>query len=160
LLRSFDLGDSKVFTYSQKTRCLKLFQRIVDESDTTSKEVYDYCLDIAGEAWKLYEKWKVHPGFIGTRLRSIEREGGEIVEIPDGIVFPIIASLSAFIVKTGKRWKLRIPAELDDRELIEAAKQNYMEIADSNPQTMGKSKACYSGLLRVTSIYARLVRVP
>ena len=32
-LGAFDLsGDSKVFTYSQKTRCLKLFQRIVDDS--------------------------------------------------------------------------------------------------------------------------------
>jgi hypothetical protein len=158
LLRTFDVGDSKVFTYSQKTRCLKLFQRIVDESDTTAKEAYRYCLDIAGPAWKLYEKWKVHAGFKGTRLRSIERDGNEIIDVPDGIVFPILASLSAFVVRDGKRWKVKVPSQLDDRELIEAAKQNYMEIADSNPQTMGKSKACYSGLFQMTSIYARLVK--
>ena len=32
----------------------------------------------------------------------------------------------------------------------------YQEIAAHNPQTMGKSKACYSGLLHITSIYAKL----
>ncbi len=46
----------------------------------------------------------------------------------------------------------------DEGELIEAAAQAYMEIASHNPQTMGKSKACYSTLLRVTGIYARLGR--
>jgi hypothetical protein len=29
-------------------------------------------------------------------------------------------------------------------------------IANHNPQTMGKSKACYSALQRITAIYARL----
>jgi hypothetical protein len=158
ILRAFDLGESKVFTYSQKTRCLKLFQRIVDDQDGPSADAYKFCLDIAGEAWKLYEKWKVHPGFKGTRLRSIERDGGEILEVPDGIIFPIIASFSAFAVRERKRWHLKVPTQLEERELIEAAKQAYMEIADSNPQTMGKSKACYSGLLRVTSIYRRLIQ--
>jgi len=32
----------------------------------------------------------------------------------------------------------------------------YTEIADHNPQTMGKNKACYSTLQRITAIYARL----
>lgn len=158
LLRVFDVGDSKVFTYSQKTRCLKLFQRVVDDSDGSSREIYKYCLHIAGQAWKLYEKWKTHPGFKGTRLGSIEREGAEIIDIPDGIVFPILASLSAFVTHDRKQWQLKMPSQLDERELIEAAKQTYTEIADSNPQTMGKSKACYSGLLRETSIYARLMK--
>jgi hypothetical protein len=49
------------------------------------------------------------------------------------------------------------PAErFDEQELIDAAAQVYMEIADHNPQTMGKSKACYSALQRITGIYARL----
>lgn len=157
LLATFALsGDSKVFTYSQKTRCLKLFQRIVDDSDGEFADVYKYCLNIAGSAWQLYEKWKAHPGWRGTRLRSIERDGSEIVDVPDGIVFPILASMSAFVVKDRKGWKVQMPDQFDEHELIEAAKQTYMEIADSNPQTMGKSKACYSSLLRVTTIYARL----
>jgi hypothetical protein len=36
------------------------------------------------------------------------------------------------------------------------AAQVYMEIADHNPQTMGKNKACYSALQRITKIYACL----
>lgn len=155
LLAQVDGNDSKVFTYSQKTRCLKLFTRIVDGSKGETAEVYKFCLNIAAQAWDLYEKWKAHPQFKSTRLRSIERDGREIKSVPDGIIFPILASLAAFANRSKKGWTIKVPSQLEDRELIDAAKQTYMEIADSNPQTMGKSKACYSGLYRVTSIYAR-----
>jgi len=49
-----------------------------------------------------------------------------------------------------------LPTALDEGELIEAAASVYQEIADHNPQTMGKSKACYSSLLRLTEVYDRL----
>jgi AIPR protein len=162
-------ATNKVFAYSQKTRCLKMFQRIVDgrQDDENLDAVYAYFLDMAGQAWKLYEKWKSHPQFHGTRLRSIERENGEIANVPDGIVFPILSALSVFVVrkelKFGRkrgdrpfRWMLRPVERFDEQELIDAAAQVYMEIADHNPQTMGKSKACYSALQRITAIYARL----
>ena len=42
---------NKVFTYSQKTRCLKLFQRLVDDGPP---DVYRCCLDLAPLAWTLY----------------------------------------------------------------------------------------------------------
>src|SRR6266853_903359 len=95
-----DDGDAsnKVFTYSQKTRCLKLFQRLVDASrkDSESSDVYQYFLDIAGQAWKLYERWKSHPGFRGTRLPSFERANGQAADVPDGIIFPVLSAFSAF----------------------------------------------------------------
>jgi hypothetical protein len=160
-------ATNKVFAYSQKTRCLKIFQRIVDgrQDDERLAVTYRYFLDMAGQAWKLYEKWKSHPLFHGTRLRSIERENGEIANVPDGIVFPILSALSVFVVQTRSkfaretsplRWMLRPVERFDEQELIDAAAQVYMEIADHNPQTMGKSKACYSALQRITAIYARL----
>jgi hypothetical protein len=159
-LKDIDSGanTSKGFTYSQKTRCLKLFQRLVDDHETNPQyaAVYRYFLDIAGAAWRLYERWKGHQGFKGTRIRAIERENGEITDVPDGIIFPILGALSAFVIKTKAGWRLREPDRFDDKELIEAAAQVYMEIAEHNPQTMGKNKACYSTLLRLTSIYARL----
>jgi len=159
VLENFDPSidaTSRVFTYSQKTRCLKLYQRIVEDDDIATLKC---CLDLAPVAWTLYEKWKAHQGFRGTRIRAIERENGEIIEVPDGVVFPILAAHSAFVKKdkTG-RWKLSPPATFADSELISAAKQAYMEIAGHNPQTMGKSKACYSTLLRITQIYARLAK--
>jgi hypothetical protein len=163
LLKALDEdGDAsnKVFTYSQKTRCLKLFQRLVDASheDSESSEVYQYFLDIAGQAWRLYERWKSHPGFRRTRLPLFARENGPGAEVPDGIIFPILSAFSAFVDRSSEKWEITIPDVFDEKELIEAAAQAYMEIASRNPQTMGKSKACYSTLLRLTSIYARLGR--
>jgi hypothetical protein len=146
---------SKAFTYSKKTRCLKLFQRIEENHPV----VLDCFLDLAGPAWVLYEKWKCHQGFRGSRLRAIERDGRDIRTVPDGIIFPIISAHSAFIKQDrNDTWSLDIPSQFSERELIEAAIQIYQEIANSNPQTMGKNKACYTTLLRITSIYARLTQ--
>jgi len=151
--------SSKPFTYMQKTRCLKLFQRLVEEHEDEKEldGVYRCALDIAGTAWLLYEKWKAHQGFRGTRIRSIERDEGEITDVPDGIIFPIIAAHAAFIRRNNRgRWVFSPPDRFDDKEMIEAAAQLYMDVAGHNPQTMGKSKACYSTLYRLASIYARL----
>jgi hypothetical protein len=158
------VSPNKVFTYSQKAKCLKDFQAIYtgahdpkDENHDLYSKVYQFYLDIAGDAYRLYTKWKSHQGFAGTGLRSIEREGRTVVEIPDGIVFPILASLSAFAMKTTKGWRIKPPKGFSDEELIKAAKAAYMEMAGHNPQTMGKSRPCYSSLYQITSIYRRLL---
>lgn len=147
--------SSKVFAYSQKTRCLKIFQKLADDPDS---EMYRAFLGIAPVAWSLYRKWKSHQGFIGTNIRSIERDNGKVVEVPDGIVFPIIAAHAAFVYKAEAGWQLGKPSQLSDEEIISVAKQSYMEIAGHNPQTMGKSKACYTSLMQITSIYAKLLK--
>jgi hypothetical protein len=158
-----DGSANKVYTYSQKTKCLKDFQEIYEKAKDTKdkdhlkfKELYQFFLDMASEGWDLYQRWKTHQGFQGTGLRAIEREGRQFVDVPDGIIFPIIASLSAFAIKTPSGWKIKTPSQFKDEDLIEAAKTVYMEIADSNPQTMGKSKACYSSLLQLTTVYQKL----
>lgn len=161
---------NKVYTYSMKTKCLKDFQDIYSaaknrESSTASgdkydhefaKALYSFFLDIAYEAMQLYEKWKCHQGFRGTRLRKIERDGSEIVEVPDGIIFPIIASFSSFAINRDGHWKIEFPKIWNDREIIGAAASAYMNIAGSNPWNMGKHKACYSALYTITSIYKRI----
>ena len=145
---------NKVFSYSQKTRCLRLFQTLVEDGPELA---YKDFLAIAPLAWQLYQKWKAHQGFRGTRIRSIEREDGKIIEVPDGVIFPIVAAHGPFVKKAGGKWKLSIPdAVFSDADMIEAAKQAYFDIADHNPQSMGKSKACYSTLTRMTGIYAKL----
>jgi hypothetical protein len=146
--------DNKVFSYSQKTRCLKLFQRMVDVPEY--REIYQCFLDIAPIAWELYVKWKAHQGFVGTGIRSIERDGRQIKEVPDGLIFPIIAAHSVFIRNHLGSWRLMPPKLMTDDELIHAADQAYKEMASHNPQTMGKNKACYSHILQVSSIFARL----
>ena len=154
---------NKVYTYSQKTKCLKEFQQIFkkakDYNDPEQKKyakLYKFYLDIAAEALGLYERWKAHQEFKGTRIRAIERDGRKIKEVPDGIIFPILASLSAFAIEEQDGWKIQFPSVFSDSELIKAADSAFKEIAKHNPNTMGKSKACYSSLYQITSIYKRL----
>jgi len=154
-------NPNKVFAYSMKSRCLKSFQKLYEEHDKASpdpemEQLYQFYLDICGEAWGLYAKWKAHQGFIGTYTHGVERENGEVKDVPDGMIFPILAALSAFAVKRDGRWTIAPPANFQEKELILAAVDAYKEIADRNPQTMGKSKACYSSLYQIASIYRRL----
>lgn len=153
-------SPNKVYTYSRKAQCLKEFQELYKKAkDPKSDEhekalkLYNFYLEIAPYAYALYNSWKTHQGFQGTRLRSLDRDGKEIKDVPDGIIFPIIAALSAFVIKTESGWSISPPAQFKDSEIIKAAKTTYMDIAGSNPQTMGKSKACYSALYQITSIY-------
>lgn len=156
-------NPNKVYTYSMKAKCLKEFQEIHRKAHDrkhpeheNAKELYQFYLDIAPEAHELYEKWKAHQGFAGTGIRSISREGREIREVPDGIIFPIIASLSAFAKKTPDGWRIKPPKLFRDEEIIRAAKSVYQSVASSNPWLMGKNKACYFALNQITSIYQRL----
>ena len=153
----------KTYTYSAKATCLKDFRTIYeaakqDDPDPRMEAVYQYYLDMAGPAWDLYQKWKSHQGFKGTGLRSIERDGADIVEVPDGIIFPILAALSNFVVQKRKAWRLDQPTELEDSALIASAKLAYIDIAKSKPEIMGKHRGCYSGLERETAIYKRLLK--
>lgn len=157
-----DRGFNKVYTYSQKAKCLKDFQHIHKKSHDKKHEEYEYYknlyqfyLDVAAQAYLLYEKWKAHQGFIGTRIRAIKREDKAIKDVPDGIIFPILASFSVFANKKNNSWIIDIPEILSEEEIINQATTIYQEIAGSNPNVMGKNKACYSSLYTVTSIYRK-----
>jgi hypothetical protein len=160
-------NPNKVYSYSMKAKCLKDYQRIWDvvhdrvsappDEKKKCEERYQFYLDIAGPAWELYHKWKKHEDFKGTRIHCIERDAsGGIKNVPDGIVFPILASLSAFAVKRAGRWTIEPPKTFSDKEVVRAAVDVCKEIAHSNPWNMGKSKACYSELYQITCIYRRL----
>lgn len=158
----------KVYTYSMKSKCLREFQdvhrramsptpdEIHNGTHEQAKELYKYYLDIAPTAMELYDRWKTHQGFRGTGLRAIERDGNAIKDVPDGIIFPILASLSAFVRRTIETWTYDPPAKFDDSDIIKAAKGQYMNTANSNPWNMGKSRAVYSWLYQITNIYKDL----
>ncbi|MBM3342445.1 MAG: hypothetical protein FJY56_10105 [Betaproteobacteria bacterium] len=153
---------NKTYTYSAKATCLKDFRTIYDgareEDNPELKQVYEFYLSVAPQAYDLYRKWKEHQGFQGTGLRSIERDGREVFEVPDGIVFPILASLAQFAVRRRGHWTINQPESLDDVELIQTAKRAYQEIAKSKPEIMGKNKACYTALDQITAIYKKLLK--
>ncbi len=154
---------NKVYAYNMKTKCLKEFQEIYKRAKDKShpehekySDLYQFYLDISAEAWEFYQTWKTHSGFEGSGIRSIVRDGRSIREVPDGIVFPILASLSAFVTKEKSGWTIKSPDSFSDKELIRAAKSVYQDISNSNPGIMGKSRACYSALYQITEIYQRL----
>ena len=97
----------QVCTYSMRAKCLREFQEIYrkahdrkDPEHNSARKLYQFYLDIAPEALLLYDRWKSHQGFAGTGIRSITRDKREILEVPDGLIFPILASLSAFAMWT------------------------------------------------------------
>lgn len=149
---------NKVYTYSQKSRCLKEFQEIYKKAKEGSDkyaDLYDFYLDTAAFAYNLYGKWKKHQGFKFSKEDCIiKNDKGDVTEVPDGIIFPIIASLSLF-AENDLFWYFNIPKNIDDR-LISTALSALKEIAKSNPQTMGKNKACYNQLHQISSIYKEL----
>ena len=163
-----DKDPNKVYAYTSKAKCLKDFQtlyKVVKGEQPPEKNIpkekyvalYQFYLDVAPQAYSLHDRWKHHQGFKGTALRALKRDKlGNIIDIPDGIIFPILASLSAFAEKTNNGWEINPPGIFRDEELINTAKSVYMEIANSDPPQMGKSKACYSALLQITSIYKKL----
>lgn len=152
---------NKVYTYSMKAKCLKEFDDIFkrkEAADADAAEIYKYFLDTSDSAWSLYQKWKNHQGFQGTGIKNAlarEEDGRTIKEVQDGMIFPILSALSAFVDKYNGRWEIRTPAHFDDKDLIKTAVQAYMKIAGSNPWNMGKDKGCYSMCLTVTSLYKK-----
>jgi predicted ester cyclase len=161
---------NKVYAYARKSQCLREFSELYDaihngkqanwlkgvELDDI-KRLYQFYLDVAAQAYELHQKWSKHKDFKGTQLHAISRgKNGEILMVPDGIIFPILAALSAFAVETEEGWTIQQPEFCNDVELIQAAKEAYIEVAKSNPSNMGRTKACYSSLHRITSIYGRL----
>lgn len=157
---------NKVYTYSMKAKCLKEFDTVYTRSHNVSdperslySEVYNFYLDIAADAWKLYNIWKKHQDFQGTGIKNglvREEDGRTIKEVQDGMIFPILAALSVFAMKTTEGWEIRPPATFDDKDLIQAAIRAYQRIAHSNPWNMGKDRGCYSMCYEVTSLYKKL----
>ena len=168
----------KTYTYSGKSKCLKEFQQLhsdvkagppQDNKDKSYEKklakyvknaaLYKFFLDIAPTAYELYEAWKSHNGFKGSALRSIDRSNsGKIIRVPDGILFPILASLSAFIKSENGVWIYSPPSSFSDEDIIQAAVSQYKDTAKSNPTTMGKTQSIYSSLYQITSIFKRLAQ--
>jgi hypothetical protein len=155
---------NRVYTYNSKATCLKdfdtIYRKAKDKNDPENevfKKVYEFYLDSAGQAYKLYEYWKRSPEFEGCGLRCIERDGRKIVEVPDGMIFPILAALAEFTTKTKNGWRLKSPPI--DGELAAAAISAYKEIAKSKPDVMGKTKACYTQVQQVTAMYKKFAKL-
>lgn len=158
-------SPNKAFTYASKARCLKEYQNIFEaKEDKDHKDhkkavdAYAFYLDVAADAWDIYENWSSHQGFKGTGIQNgIDRdEKRNILFVSDGIIFPIIASLSAFAKLKNGKWVIEPPTSFDEERLIRAAIGYFTTGAKSNPGTMGKSVQAYNQLWELTSLYQEL----
>ena len=157
----------KTATYSGKAKWLKIYGELAERAkqgtlSTEQEKQYKCILGIAGEGWKLYEKWKRHAGY-AKNFKETRKNGPATVtedrELMDGMVFPILAALSVFVKEVKGQWTLDIPGDFSDNWeglLVEAARETYKESGNSNPQIMGKTVACYSATSRVTKMYAQM----
>lgn len=159
-----DGNPIKTYTYSAKTKCLRDFQEVFkrakskeDPEREAFNRLYRFYLDIAPQAYELQEKWKSHQGFKGQRVYAVKRDAsGKILDVPDGLLFPIFAALSAFAEKKSGEWRLVEPPSFTDEELIKTAVSVYRTVANSDPQKMGKTHASYFHLYQLTSLHKRL----
>jgi AIPR protein len=154
---------NRTFCYSSKAKCLRLYETIwrsTDDCDDAQfrnqcKKVYDAYIKIAPQAWLLYKRWQSNPLFIKfIREDGEDREGFDrshvfdkktgTVLISDGILFPILTTLSNYVVVSRQSgWTIDIPAAVE-KKIIESALFAYNQFSDSNPQSMGKSKQVYA----------------
>jgi hypothetical protein len=148
--------EYRVYAYRHRARCLKDFARIMDEDawDLEKGENWAparrFFLDVAWDGWKLYRQLKSEQSF--SFLKKVEGEkanGQKIVSadgVPDGIVFPMVSSLSRFINRNKGTWRLSIPKSFPWHVLFTNASNQFKDTAKHNPNTMGKHAGCYIAL--------------
>jgi hypothetical protein len=147
--------------YKNAALCLAEFEDIFlasKDNDPEAKERYRYFEDMAGEAWKCYERWRQHPGWEGKYLRTdanqVTRKDGATI-VPDGILFPVLAALSNFVRKTKHgKWIIDVPSVFDDEYLLSAAVRQLRQ-HQGKPMLMGRSGPAYEGLMLLTEMASK-----
>ena len=141
----------RVYAYRHRSRCLTDFATVMDDDDKDWPEARRFFLDIAVDAWKLYQRLRGEQSF--SRLLNVKGDypaGRKVVAadgVPDGIVFPMLSALSRFMVKDKSgHWKLAIPAKFPWPTFFEQTMTQEKTTAGNNPQTMGKKADCYIAL--------------
>lgn len=174
------VADARLKSYKNRAYCLVDFEADVvmkdrdpKDSSLTPQEAsdlkaeiaaaqarYDYFVDMAGIGWEEYLKWRHHAGWSGLYLkestRAIRRnDEGHVVA--DGVIFPILAAMSYFVVentKTGK-WKLKVPSIFDEIEMLDAAR-DQLSTHKGNPMHMGRDAGVYEALSLLPKMVMRL----
>lgn len=153
-------NPNKVFTYSMRAKCLKDFQKLFNDAHdphaknhVASKSVYEFIVEMAPRAWQIYRQWKTHQGFIGTHIQQgVTREGNKVIDVADGIIFPILAALSVFVEKTSGGWALVPPPLWDEKDGIFLSLKDVLksESVKGNPWNLGKHRDSWTLLFNQT----------
>jgi hypothetical protein len=139
----------RVYAYRHRSRCLKDFASVMN-APKEWKEAHAALLDLAVDAWTLYQRLRGEQSFSPLQcVKGVTKAGHKMVlpdGVPDGIVFPMLSALSRFVEETRQGWKLRIPKNFPWETLFAQARLYETTTAKSDPQRMGKSADCYIAL--------------
>lgn len=160
-------NPNKVFTYSMRAKCLKDFQHYFESAHNpqakdhvTAKRVYDFIVAMAPRAWELYQGWKKHQGFIGHYfVQGVTRDAkNKVVDVADGLIFPILAALANFVEKTSAGWAVVAPPLWEEKDGIFLPLREVLK-SDSvkgNPWNLGKSRDSWSMLYLQTRNHKKM----
>jgi hypothetical protein len=154
--------EARMRAYKNAAYCLQDFVDIADKrgSDKGCAARYDYFVDMAGAAWTEYERWRTHADWNDKRLlerlrQAVRGDDGEIKEISDGIVFPILSALSRFVKQDRKgHWHLVYPRVFQDGDMLMAARRQ-LSGCQGRPMLMGRSAGAYEALMTLTEMAER-----
>ena len=144
--------------YVGATSCLNNYETWYKERNGDKKEIYAFMNEFAPLAWEQYLKWNSHPAWKGNFLRQDDDNksigtrlpNGNWTDIKNGVLFPILRGLHAFVGWDGKNVKFD-SSSLDEAGIIKEAIHYLREECKNNPQTMGKDDGSY----RALSIFAQ-----
>lgn len=154
--------EARMRAYKNAAYCLQDYMEIADtrSDDQGNAARYGYFVDMAGPAWREYQRWKSHSQWNDKRLwerlrQAVRSDDGVIKEISDGIVFPILSALSRFVKKdrTG-HWRIAYPKVFQDEDMLIAARRQLSQ-CDGRPMLMGRSGAAYEALMILTEMAER-----
>lgn len=162
-------ASERNFAYKQGGKCLTDFADWARDRniDPVAQELYDFTVQIAPTAIREYRHWEDHAGWYGHRLHEVSKTGlkpkggrpvrrdkntGAVIWVAPGILFPMMAALSAFVVKENGLWILKKPGLFKEEELIRRAVQQFRAL-NREVAMMGRSEAAYDAL----SIYTETI---
>ncbi len=160
-------NPNKVFTYSMRAKCLKDFQRYFESAHdkeakdhAVAKKVYEFIVAMAPRAWELYQGWKKHQGFIGHYfVQGVTRDAkNKVVDVADGLIFPILAALANFVEETSAGWAVVAPPLWEEKDGIFLPLREVLK-SDSvkgNPWNLGKSRDSWSMLYLQTRNHKKM----
>jgi hypothetical protein len=153
--------EARMRAYKNAAFCLQDFMEIADtrKTDKDNAARYEYFVDMAGDGWLEYVRWKTHKAWndkwLLERLKqAVRSDDGVIKEISDGIVFPILSALSRFVKHKGGRWRILYPKVFADEDMLIAARRQ-LSSCGGRPMLMGRSGQAYEALMTLTEMAVR-----
>lgn len=154
--------EARMRAYKNAAYCLQDFVAIFDtrKSDAGDAARYAYFIDMAGAGWREYLRWKTHRDWNDKRLlehlrQAIRSDEGDIKDVADGIVFPILSALSRFVKKSRSgHWKISYPKVFADSDMLIAARRQLRH-CNGRPMLMGRSGSAYEALMILTEMADR-----